>query len=91
MGNKKGMTAEKLSKTKVDNNAVVYKVMVALFLLCGGLMILRSLRASYATVGGMDTLDRVIPWMIWIGFLGCAAAAAALCASCTFACSSASL
>jgi len=72
MGNKKGMTAEKLSKNKADNT-VVYKVMVALFLLCGGLMVLRSLRASYATVGGMDTLDALIPWMILPGFVGCAA------------------
>ena len=78
MGNKKGMTAEKLQKSKADNGAVVYKVMVALFLLCGGLMVLRSLRASYSTVGGMETLDRLIPWMITLGFAGCAVCVAVM-------------
>jgi len=53
MGNKKSMTANKMAKNKADNT-VVYKVMVALFLLCGGLMALRSLRATYSTVGGID-------------------------------------
>lgn len=70
MGNKKSMTAEKLSRNKADNT-VVYKVMVALFLLCGGLMALRSLRATYSTIGGMEIWDARIPWMISLGFACC--------------------
>lgn len=80
MANKKSMTAEKLSKNKADNSAAVYKVMVALVLLCGGLMALRSLRASYATVGGMETLDPLVPWIIIVGFGLCAACAVLLAA-----------
>lgn len=71
MGNKKGVTAEKLSKNKAGNDSVVYKVMVALVLLCGGLVALRSLRTSYATVGGMEIWDPMVPWMILVGFIGC--------------------
>ena len=74
MGNKKGMTADKLSKNKASNDSVVYKVMVALVLLCGGLMVLRNLRATYSTVGGIDTIDALIPWIILVGFVGCAVA-----------------
>ena len=56
MGNKKEVTAEKLQKQKEDN-AVVYKVMVALLLMGGCLMGLRSLRAYYSTIGGMEVIS----------------------------------
>jgi len=56
MGNKQEMTAKKLQQAKADS-AVVYKVMVALILMCAGLMGLRSLRAYYGTIGGMEVLD----------------------------------
>ena len=77
MANKKGMAVQTPSKNKADNNIVVYRVMTALVLLCAGLMLLRKLRDSFSTIGGMDTWDPLVPWMILIGFLGFAAAAAA--------------
>jgi len=48
---KKKSTALKQKKT---DNAAVYKVMVALFLLCFGLVALRSLRKYYSTVAGVN-------------------------------------
>ena len=68
MANKRSTTVDKLPKGKLDDNAVVYKVMAALVLLCGGLMVLRSLRSYYATVGGMTMLDPLVPWMTIAGF-----------------------
>ena len=69
MGNKKEMTAKKLQQSKADS-AVVYKVMVALVLLCSGLMGLRSLRAYYGTIGGMEVLDPLTPWIAIVGLAG---------------------
>ena len=75
MGNKKATAVQKPTKNKTTNNAAVYQVMAALVLLCGGLTVLRKLRASFSTVGGMETLDRLVPWMIIVGFVGCVAVA----------------
>lgn len=66
MTKKKDLTAEKLQKAKADN-AVVYKTMLALLLLCGALMGLRALRSYYGTIGGFDVL---YPLSIWIGAIG---------------------
>ena len=66
MTKKKDMTAAKLKKTKADN-AVVYKSMVALALLCLGLFGLRTLRNYYSTVAGFDQL---YPLSIWIAVAG---------------------
>ena len=68
MTKKKDMTEEKLLKAKADN-AVVYKVMVALLLLCGSLTVLRSLRRYYSTLGGFEAL---YPLTIWIAAAGLA-------------------
>lgn len=68
MANKTKMTEEKLQKAK-NENAVVYKVMVALALLCGALTGLRLLRAYYATIGGFEKL---YPMTIWIAVGGLA-------------------
>lgn len=56
MTNMKDKTAEKLQKAKADN-AVVYKVMIALLLLCCSLLGLRHLHAYYGTIGGFDVLE----------------------------------
>jgi len=56
MTNMKDKTAAKLQKAKADN-AVVYKVMVALLLLCASLLGLRHLHAYYGTIGGFDALE----------------------------------
>ena len=68
MANNTHMTEEKLQKAKAEN-AVVYKVMVALLLLCGALTGLRMLRTYYATIGGFDNL---YPKTIWIAVAGLA-------------------
>ena len=60
MANKRSTTVDKLPKGKLDDNAVVYKVMAALVLLCGGLMVLRSLRSYYATVGAKVTVVEML-------------------------------
>jgi len=76
MGNKQEMTAKKLQQAKADS-AVVYKVMVALILMCAGLMGLRSLRAYYGTIGGMEVLDPLTIWIAiggLVGFVLCALA-----------------
>lgn len=54
MATKKNMTKEKLQKTNDD--AVVYKVMIALVAACVCLLGMRSLRDYYATVEGFSAL-----------------------------------
>ena len=66
MANKTKMTEEQLQKAKSEN-AVVYKVMVALALMCGALTGLRLLRAYYATIGGFEKL---YPMTVWIAVGG---------------------
>ena len=68
MAMKTNMTEEKLQKAKSEN-AVVYKVMAALLLLCGTLTGLRFLRSYYATIGGFD---KIYPMTIWIAVAGLA-------------------
>lgn len=63
MAKNRNMTEEKLRKAKADN-AVVYKVMIALALACAALFSLRSLRAYYATVGGFSALYDKTPWIM---------------------------
>lgn len=63
MAKNRNMTEEKLRKAKADN-AVVYKVMIALALACAALFSLRSLRAYYATIGGFTALYDWTPWII---------------------------
>lgn len=63
MAIKKNMTEEHLRKSKADD-AVVYKVMIALALLCAALFALRSLRRYYATIGGFADLYDKTPWII---------------------------
>lgn len=76
MATNKHMTEEKLRKSK-DDNSVVYKVMIALVLLCGALFALRSLRRYYATVGGFSALYDLTPW-IMVGGLALAVISAVL-------------
>ena len=66
MAMKTNMTEEKLQKAKSEN-AVVYKVMVALLLLCGALTGLRILRSHYSTLGGFE---EIYPMTIWIAAAG---------------------
>lgn len=64
MAMKKNMTKEQL-RAKKNDDAVVYKVMVALVLLCSALLGLRRLRSYYATVAGFSVLyDRTPAIMI---------------------------
>lgn len=73
---KKDMTEEKL-RAKKNNDAVVYKVMLALVLLCGALLGLRSLRSYYATVEGFSVLYDRTPTIAFTG-VGIAVVALAL-------------
>lgn len=66
MAKNKNMTEEKLRKAKADN-AVVYKVMIALVLACAALFSLRALRAYYATIGGFSALYDRTPWIMAAG------------------------
>lgn len=77
MATNKNLSEEKLRKSK-DDNAVVYKVMVALFLLCGALFGLRYLRRYYATVGGFSVLYDLTPWIILGGLAAAVIAAVVL-------------
>ena len=78
MATNKKTTGEQVRKTK-DDNSVVYKVMVALLLLCGALLVLRYLRANYVTtVDSFFTFYNMTPWMIGIGLAVAAAAAVVL-------------
>lgn len=79
MATKKELTEAQLRKARADD-AVIYKVMLALVLLCAGLMGLRSLRAFYDTVGGFDALYDATPWIA----LGAFAASLALGAAVVF-------
>ena len=75
---KKDMTPEQL-RAKKNDDAVVYKVMIALILLCGALLGMRSLRNYYATVEGFSALyDRTSAIMIAGLALAVAAAAAGI-------------
>lgn len=62
MATNKELTEAQLRKAKADD-AVVYKVMLALVLFCAGIMGLRSLRAYYDTVGGFEALYDATPWI----------------------------
>lgn len=77
MATKKEMTEAQLRKAKADD-AVVYKVMLALVLLLGGIMGLRSLRGYYATVGGYEALYDGTLWVALAAFLAAAGLGAAL-------------
>lgn len=72
----KNMTKDHLQKGK-DNDAVVYKVMIALVLACAALLALRALRRYYTTVEGFSALYDLTPTIALAG-LGLAAVAAAL-------------
>ncbi len=63
MATKKNMTEDQLHKSK-SSDAVVYKVMIALALLCAALFALRSLRRYYATIGGFAALYDRTPWLM---------------------------
>lgn len=71
---KKNMTKEQLQKKNDD--AVVYKVMIALVLLCVALLGLRSLRDFYATMNGFSALYYKTPAIMIVGLVIAAAAAA---------------
>ena len=76
MAMKKNMTKEQL-RAKKNNDAAVYKVMIALVLLCGALLGLRQLRNYYALVEGFTVLYDRTP-VIMIAGLALAAGAAVL-------------
>lgn len=63
MATNKKMT-EKKPRTSKDDSSVVYKVMIALVLLCGALFALQSLCQYYATVGGFMVLYDLTPWIV---------------------------
>ena len=71
---KKNMTKEQLQKKNDD--AVVYKVMIALVLLCVALLGLRSLRDFYATMNGFSALYYKTPAIMIVGLVIAVAAAA---------------
>ena len=58
---------------KQSENAVVYNVTIALMLLCLGLVALRKLHNTFATVGGMAFLEPLLPIAIGVGFVLCLA------------------
>lgn len=66
MAMKKELTPEQLRAKKRDD-AVVYKVMIALVLLCSALLGLRSLRSYYATVAGFSVLYDRTPMIMIVG------------------------
>ena len=73
---KKDMTPEQL-RAKKNDDAVVYKVMIALVLLCGALLGMRSLRNYYATVEGFSVLYDRTPTIMIAGLALAVVAAAA--------------
>ena len=75
MATKKNMTKEKLQK---NNDAAVYKVMIALAAACICLLGMRSLRDYYSTVDGFTALYDRANTIALIGLI-VAAAAAAVC------------
>lgn len=77
MAKKKNMTTGTLQK-KDNNDAVVYKVMIALAVACLCLLGLRSLRDYYSTVGGFNALYGRANSIALAG-LALAAVAAAIC------------
>lgn len=76
MAMKKDMTKEQL-RAKKNNDAAVYKVMIALVVLCAALLGLRSLRNYYTTIEGFTALYDRTP-MIMIAGLVLAVLAAVL-------------
>ncbi len=72
---KTNMTKEQLRKKNDD--AVVYKVMIALVLLCVALLGLHSLRDYYATMNGFSALYYKTPAIMVAGLVIAAAAAVA--------------
>lgn len=74
---KKDMTKEQLRAKKSDD-AVVYKVMVALVLLCSALLGLRKLRSYYATVEGFSVLYDRTPTIMIVGLVVAAVSLALL-------------
>lgn len=68
MAMKKDMTKEQL-RAKKNNDAAVYKVMIALVLLCGALLGLRSLRSYYSTVEGFSVLYDRTPAILIAGLV----------------------
>ena len=73
---KKNMTQEQL-RAKKNEDAVVYKVMIALVLLCGALLGLRKLRDYYAMVEGFSALYDRTPMILTAGLVIAVIAAAA--------------
>ena len=68
MAMKKDMTKEQL-RAKKNNDAAVYKVMIALVLLCGALLGLRSLRSYYTTTEGFTALYDRTPAILIAGLV----------------------
>lgn len=64
------------TKQKTDNS-VVYKVTLALVLLCAGVLALRGIHNYYVTIGGQLALDPIRGILVAVGF-GLAAAGAVL-------------
>ncbi|MBP3633886.1 MAG: hypothetical protein J6J43_04860 [Oscillospiraceae bacterium] len=58
-------------KTKKDDSAVVYNVLIALLLLCAGILVLRSIHNYYITIEGMARLDPLRPYVLIAGILLC--------------------
>ena len=77
MTNRIDRAADKQRKVKSDS-ATVYKVMLALLLFCVSIAVLRNLRAYYSTIGGMEVLDPLTPWIAAVGFAGFAVCAVLL-------------
>lgn len=68
MATKNNMTKEQLrAGQKKSSDAVVYKVMIALAVLCGALLGLQALRDYYATVEGFSVLYDRTPLIVAAG------------------------
>ena len=60
------------TQIKKSDNAAVYQVMVALALLCIGLVYLRKIHKAYSTVGGMEMIEPLLPIAAAVCFGLCA-------------------
>lgn len=68
MATKKNITKEAVHPLQ-NSDAVVYKVMIALVLVCSALLGLRALRGYYATSDGFAALYDMTPWIAVAGLV----------------------
>ena len=65
------------AKKSNESNAIVYKVVFALLLLCVGIVTLRSVKNYYPTISGMAFFDPMLPYILY-GCLGALVVSAAV-------------